>query len=121
MEIPSFLETQIREGKVVLLLGAGASRNAKNSKGQTPPTGPELASMLSDRFLGGEYKNLSLNQVGEYSISERGDGLNDWIYVHRSNVEDRIWKALTVGARVKFRVAFSFRGPSACGLELVAE
>jgi hypothetical protein len=70
MEIPSYLETQIREGKVVLFLGAGASRDARDIAGGKAPAGNELRDLLSDRFLGGKHKDLSLDQIGEYSISE---------------------------------------------------
>jgi tetratricopeptide (TPR) repeat protein len=70
MEIPSYLETQIREGKVVLFLGAGASREARDAAGLKAPTGSELRDLLSEKFLGGKHKDLSLDQVGEYCISE---------------------------------------------------
>ena len=70
MKIPNFLETQIREGKVVLFLGAGASLDAKDSHGNKPPDWKKLVEMLSDRFLGGKFKDLPLNQIGEYAISE---------------------------------------------------
>ncbi len=70
MEVPDFLETQIREGKVVLVLGAGASRGAIDSGGKAPPDGKQLARLIADRFLGGGYPDSSLNQIGEYAISE---------------------------------------------------
>jgi hypothetical protein len=70
MEIPSYLETQIREGKVVLFLGAGASREAQDGEGRKAPTGNELRDLLADKFLGGKHKDLPLDQVGEYCISE---------------------------------------------------
>jgi len=70
MEIPSFLESQIKDGKVVLVLGAGASRSAKDKRGKNPPTAKELGAILSDKFLGGKHKELPLNQIGDYAISE---------------------------------------------------
>ena len=70
MEIPDFLQVQAREGKVILFLGAGASYGAKNAKGQTPPLGKKLGEMISDKFLGGAYKDYPLNQIGELAISE---------------------------------------------------
>jgi len=70
VDIPSVLEGYIRDGKAVLLLGAGASLGAKNARGETPPDGRNLADLLSDRFLGGKYKTLGLSQIGEYAISE---------------------------------------------------
>ena len=56
MEIPSFLLDQIREGRTVLVLGAGASREATSSKGIQPPVGPELAQIIADKFLGGLHR-----------------------------------------------------------------
>jgi Flp pilus assembly protein TadD len=70
MDIPSPLEAQIREGNAVLLLGAGASRDARDAAGNHPPSGVQLGAMLSDRFLGGKYKDHPLGQIGEYAISE---------------------------------------------------
>jgi tetratricopeptide (TPR) repeat protein len=70
MEIPSYLETQIRDGRVILFLGAGASRDAKDGTGRKAPSGNELRDLLCDRFLGGKHKDLPLDQVGDYAISE---------------------------------------------------
>lgn len=70
IEIPSHLIQQVKEGKVVLLLGSGASCKAKDTNGKKPPMGKELARMLSDKFLGGKHAELPLDQVGEYAISE---------------------------------------------------
>jgi hypothetical protein len=70
MEIPSLLETQIREGKVVLILGAGASMEARDNSGRTPPNGTQLGHMLADKFLGGKHKDLVLSQIAELAISE---------------------------------------------------
>lgn len=70
MDIPSYLETQIREGNVVLLLGSGASRDATNPTGEHPPCGNGLGNLLSDRFLGGKYKDKGLSQISELAISE---------------------------------------------------
>lgn len=70
MDIPPFLETQIREGKVVLALGSGASYDAKDKNGKRPPMGNGLRDLLCDKFLGGNYKDLSLAHVSELAISE---------------------------------------------------
>jgi len=70
MDIPSYLEAQIRDGKVVLFLGAGASREGRDKDGNPPPSGKQLAALLSDKFLGGKYRDYPLNQVGEYASSE---------------------------------------------------
>ncbi len=70
MNIPPALKEAIREGRAVLFLGAGASDGAESPDGAAPPTGPKLAKMLSDRFLGGEDSGFALSVVAEYSISE---------------------------------------------------
>jgi len=70
VELPDFLKTQIREGKVVLVLGAGASRGAVGTNGATPPDGAHLARLIAERFLGGKFGTSSLSQISEYAISE---------------------------------------------------
>ena len=70
MEIPKILLDHIREGQVVLLLGAGASIGASHPQNKVPPTGPELARMLAEKFLGTEFLDKPLSQVAELAISE---------------------------------------------------
>lgn len=72
MQIPSILETQIAEGSVILFLGAGVSLSAVDTHGNHPPDGPQLATLLSERFLGGSYQDCALDQVSDYAISEAG-------------------------------------------------
>lgn len=40
-------------------------------------------------------------------------GLSSDIYLHRTELDDNAWEGLRVGDRIKFRLAFSFRGPAA--------
>jgi tetratricopeptide (TPR) repeat protein len=70
MDIPDYLEQQLKEGKVALCLGSGASLGARDDKGKGPPTGKGLAELLANKFLGGKYKDSPLAQVAEYAISE---------------------------------------------------
>lgn len=70
MEIPDFLFSQICEGNVVLFLGAGVSKGACDLKGNLPPDGNQLGDRLSDKFLGGKFKELPLSQIADLSISE---------------------------------------------------
>jgi hypothetical protein len=70
MSIPEYLVSQIREGKVVMFLGAGASRLAVNPSGKPGPTSKELGDLLASKFLGGKYAGYPLNQIAEYAISE---------------------------------------------------
>jgi tetratricopeptide (TPR) repeat protein len=70
MNIPEALVEDARQGRIVLLLGAGASRGAKNAEGLEAPTSVQLRDFLADRFLGGKYKDHPLAFVAELSISE---------------------------------------------------
>ena len=70
MILPANLVNDIRQGRVILFLGAGASKNSFNSKGQEPPNGTQLSQMLSDRFLGSKYASEPLAFVAELAISE---------------------------------------------------
>ena len=70
MELPNFLKTQIREGKAVLVLGAGASQGATQTDGAKPPDGPQLGRLIANHFLGDRFPTSSLSQISEYAISE---------------------------------------------------
>ena len=45
----NFLVDSVRSGDVVLVLGAGASIGASDSRCASPPTGPELARQISEK------------------------------------------------------------------------
>lgn len=70
MDLPPYLVEQARQGRLILFLGAGASLESVNSNGQNAPNATKLGELLSDRFLGGLYKNLPLATISEYAISE---------------------------------------------------
>ena len=70
MELPNFLQTQVREGRVVLVLGAGSSQDAAQTHGAKPPNSAELARLIADRFLGDRLPASPLSQTSEYAISE---------------------------------------------------
>ena len=70
VELPNFLKTQVREGKVVLVLGAGASQGAAQTHGAKPPNGAQLARLIADHFLGDRFPTAPLSQTSEYAISE---------------------------------------------------
>ena len=70
MEIPPALIRQVSEGKVVLVLGAGASIGAGHPPGRRAPVGQELAKLISQQFLGGAYDTQPLSTVAELAISE---------------------------------------------------
>lgn len=70
MPIPNVLVEEIRQGDVLLFLGAGASFGAEADDGREALSGQELARALSDRFLGGGFKTKSLSEIAELAISE---------------------------------------------------
>ena len=72
MEIPPILREQARQGRVILLLGAGASIGAKDRHGKRPPSGAELSKHLSEKFLGGQFNSADLSTVSEFAVSELG-------------------------------------------------
>lgn len=74
MEIPAHLANQVRDGEVVLVLGAGASMGALSPSGKSAPNGAQLGSALSDKFLGGRLKSRTLAQISELAISESSLG-----------------------------------------------
>ncbi|MEL6323314.1 MAG: hypothetical protein AAFQ84_03680, partial [Pseudomonadota bacterium] len=65
IELPAPLIEQMRTGRVVLFLGAGASLEAKSPDGSKPPTGPKLADILAEKFVGEKVKDVDLMQVAE--------------------------------------------------------
>jgi hypothetical protein len=70
LKLPDALIEEARRGRIVLLLGAGASYGARAPDGRRPLSGNELRDALSDRFLGGKAKDSSLAWVAELAISE---------------------------------------------------
>ena len=70
MKLDKPLVDGIRDGRVVLFLGAGASKGAVDSKGKEPPIGQELADLIAEQFLGKSFVGKPLQQVSELAISE---------------------------------------------------
>jgi len=71
MELPHTLVQDIRDGNVVLVLGAGASMEAKDDSGRHPPSGGQLARLIASEFLGEGYDKHQLNEIAELAISEK--------------------------------------------------
>jgi tetratricopeptide (TPR) repeat protein len=70
ISIDHILAEQVREGRVVLILGAGAARGAVHPDGLSPPNGQQLADQLAAKFLGPKYVGRALEQVASLAISE---------------------------------------------------
>ena len=70
MNLPPNLLHSVREGNVVLVLGAGASIGAMGPDGQSSPSGPNLARLIAERFLPPEFADEMLTVVSELAASE---------------------------------------------------
>lgn len=70
MNIPDYLKEEIRAGNAVLFFGAGASYGAKNDSGKNIPMGNELRDLICDKFLGGKYKDYSLDMAAGFAVSQ---------------------------------------------------
>src|SRR6476660_2722383 len=68
--LPATLFDLVREQRVVLFLGSGASHGAKHPRGKPIPKGAELRDKICDKFLGGELKEKSLSAVAEIAAHE---------------------------------------------------
>lgn len=69
-KIPKALIDQIKDGNVILFLGAGAAFDAKHPRSESPPTGKQLSNLIAKKFLGDTYLNMDLQSVSELAISE---------------------------------------------------
>ena len=70
MELPDTLVSDVQAGRVVLVLGAGASIGARTPNGEPPLVGLGLRDALSQHFLGGNFSEEPLPWVAELAISE---------------------------------------------------
>lgn len=72
IEIPKALIDQIKEGNVVLFLGAGALKGAIHREGKPAPTGPQLGQLIADKFLEDDFSDSSLQIISEVAMSDTG-------------------------------------------------
>jgi cold shock CspA family protein len=68
--LSKILVDNIKEGNVVLFLGAGASIGAEHPQKKQIPTGKELSKMIVDKFLGPEYHDIALLRAAELAIAQ---------------------------------------------------
>jgi len=69
MDLPSYLINQVRQGRVVLFLGAGANKGALTPDKRELPLGNELRDRIAGKFLNGDYSSESLSWVSELASS----------------------------------------------------
>jgi tetratricopeptide (TPR) repeat protein len=80
------------------------------------PMGPETRDKLLyplEQVFGGEV----VKRESVYCFIAR-DGISDWIYCYKSNIDDKIWASIIQGSRVIYKIAFSFRGANAFDLKI---
>jgi tetratricopeptide (TPR) repeat protein len=81
MPVDSNLIDEVKDGRVVLFLGAGASVGAKDGKGHPIPGTKELRKAVRDRFLNESYSNLDFVQTCDYAgTAKSGRELQKFIH-----------------------------------------
>lgn len=69
ISIPTLLSEAVKTKRAVLFLGAGASKEAKDAAGQTPPDASQLRDILAEKFFRREMKNRDVMAVAEMAIA----------------------------------------------------
>ena len=69
-DVPPLLIENIAKKNIVLFIGSGFLHNALHPEKGKAPLGNELANLLSDKFLSGNYNGSPLAFVADLSISE---------------------------------------------------
>jgi hypothetical protein len=61
----------VRDTRVALFLGAGASRGARDHNGHDVPDAAELGRRIADKFLGGGYRDADFRTIYDFACSHR--------------------------------------------------
>ena len=69
IEIPFLLQEAVKNGRAILFLGAGASKECKNSHGETAPNAERLRDILSQKYMGKLMPKRTLMSVAEMAIA----------------------------------------------------
>lgn len=75
VEVPYLLSEAVKNGRAILFLGAGASKECRNPAGDSPPNANQLRDVLSQKYFGKLMPNRSVMSVAEMAI-EAGAGRN---------------------------------------------
>jgi hypothetical protein len=62
----------VKNGRAILFLGAGASKECKNSRGETAPNADQLRDILSQKYMGKLMPKRTLMSVAEMAIDNGG-------------------------------------------------
>ena len=71
VDLPQGLIDDMKAGRVILFLGAGASVGSVDPQGNGPPLGDELRDRLVAKYLDSSFADRGLASVTELAISER--------------------------------------------------
>ncbi|WP_112312952.1 P-loop NTPase [Pseudogemmobacter bohemicus] len=69
LNLPHVLSEAVKEGRAVIVFGAGASMECRSSDGGRPPSADELRDHLASKFLGTNNEKRDLATVAEMAIN----------------------------------------------------
>ena len=69
LEIPFLLSEAVKGGRVILFLGAGASKECANKTGDRPPNAEQLRDIISTKYFGKLMPKRNVMSVAEMAIS----------------------------------------------------
>ncbi|MUO79702.1 hypothetical protein GOZ78_17815 [Agrobacterium vitis] len=72
IQLPTPLIEAVRNRRAIPFLGAGSSKEARNSADATPPDADQLRDILAERFFGKAMKNRDVMAVAEMAIQTVG-------------------------------------------------
>src|SRR3954454_23767218 len=73
--LPAGVIEAVKNKRVVLFLGAGASLEARGPNGERPPDAKALRANLGQHFLGDPYDDYDLMSVADLAISAAGQSV----------------------------------------------
>lgn len=115
VELPHILVEAVKEKRAVLILGAGASKESKNSEGHTPPDGFQMRDLLAEKYLGVKNDQRDLMTVSEMAIANgHGEALvfDEIARMLKGFVPSEAHKAIT---------KFAWRGLATTNYDTLAE
>ena len=114
MHLTQTLIEDVKAGRVILFLGAGATAGAKDEADNGPPLGTSLRDILADKFLEGKFKDRSLAVVADFATSEQD------LFRVQDFVADQ-FKALRPAPFHKELTSFRWRAIATTNYDLIIE
>jgi len=82
--LPDPLIEAVKAQRCVLFLGAGASKEARNAKGEVPPDANQLRDILANKFFGKEMPHRDVMAVAEMAIAISGSSIQVYEEVRKA-------------------------------------